>query len=360
LPRRSYTRRRATVESPPFSKGEPGRISRLFLGLVIILHGLAVADAPDGMVWIPGGEFTMGAEHLEAWPNEAPEHRVRVDGFWMDSHEVTNAAFKTFVDATGHVTTAEVAPTLEEIMAQTPPGTPPPPPELLQPGSLVFFAPEVGDEPGGVASWWKWTPGANWRHPEGPGSSIDDRMDHPVVHVSWEDATAYAEWAGKRLPTEAEWEYAARGGLEGKKFVWGNEPPSDTAIFANIWQGRFPHENLASDGFVRTAPVGSFDANGYGLYDMAGNVWEWCADWYRANWHERKKAKGVVENPPGPPASFGPEPQRVIKGGSFLCHASYCSSYRPSARQGQAIDTGTSHVGFRCVKDGSQGEIDPE
>jgi len=312
----------------------------------------ATAEAPEGMVWIPGGEFTMGAEHLEAWANEGPEHRVRVDGFWMDTHEVTNAAFAKFVEATGHVTTAEQAPSLEAIMDQSPPGTPPPPPEMLVPGSLVFAKPD--GRALGVASWWQWTPGANWRHPEGPESSIRDRMDHPVVHVSWEDAAAYAEWAGKRLPTEAEWEFAARGGLEGKRFVWGEAPPSDTAIFANIWQGRFPHENLATDGFERTATVGSFDPNGYGLHDMAGNVWEWCSDWYRANWHERKKAEGVVENPPGPPSSFGPEPQRVIKGGSFLCHASYCSSYRPSARQGQAVDTGTSHVGFRCVKDTSR------
>ena len=303
------------------------------------------------MVWIPGGEFTMGSEHLEAWANEGPEHRVRVDGFWMDSHEVTNAAFAEFVEATGYVTTAEQTPRLEDIVAQSPAGAPPPPPEMLVPGSLVFIAPEDGA--GGVASWWHWTPGANWRHPEGPGSLIADRMDHPVVHVSWEDANAYAAWAGKRLPTEAEWEYAARGGLEGELFVWGNTPPSDTAIFANIWQGRFPVSNLAKDGYEGTAPVGSFDANGYGLHDMAGNVWEWCADWYRANWHERKAASGTVENPQGPSSSFGAEPQRVLKGGSFLCHASYCSSYRPSARQGQAVDTGTSHVGFRCVKDGS-------
>ena len=315
------------------------------------MHALtAAAETPEGMVWIPGGEFTMGSEHPEAWPNEAPEHRVRVDGFWMDTHEVTNAEFAEFVEETGHVTTAEVAPSLEEIMAQAPPGTPPPPEELLVPGSLVFVMPDGNGAPGE----WRWVPGADWRHPEGPGSSIEERMDHPVVHVSWEDAAAYAEWAGKRLPTEAEREYAARGGLEGKRFVWGDEPPTDTRIFANIWQGRFPLENTAADGQERTAPAGSFEPNGYGLYDMAGNVWEWCADWYRPDWHAQKAGEEVVENPQGPSASEGPEPQRVIKGGSFLCHASYCASYRPSARQGQAIDTGTSHVGFRCVKDGDE------
>lgn len=309
---------------------------------------------PAGMVWIPGGEFTMGTDTELGWPDERPAHRVRVDGFWMDETEVTNSQFAAFVEATGYVTTAEKAPSLEEIMSQVAPGTPPPPADKLVPGSLVFTPPAGPVRLDDFSQWWKWTPGASWKHPLGPGSGLDDLGDHPVVHVSWDDAVAYAAWAGKRLPTEAEWEFAARGGLRDKPYVWGDEKPSDTKIFANLWQGEFPHHNTARDGFERTAPVRSFAPNGYGLYDMAGNVWEWCADWYQRNLYRTRAGRGVPDNPKGPERSDDPTrpytPQRVQRGGSFLCNDSYCSRYRPSARHGCSPDSGMSHVGFRCVR----------
>jgi formylglycine-generating enzyme len=311
-------------------------------------------SAPPGMIWIPGGEFSMGSNSSLAWPDEKPAHPVRVDGFWMDATEVTNAQFRAFVDKTGYKTTAERAPTLESIMAQVPPGTPPPTPESLVAGSLVFTQPKGEVSLDNYSQWWVWTPGADWRHPEGPSSNLQGRDDLPVVHVSWDDAAAYAKWAGKRLPTEAEWEFAARGGLKGKDFSWGDDPPSDKNRVANIWQGKFPTSNTAADGFERTAPVKSFPPNGYGLYDMAGNVWEWCSDWYDRSLHERLAQKGVVINPAGPNRSNDPQQPyailRVQKGGSFLCHESYCLRYRPSARHGGSIDTGMSHVGFRCVR----------
>lgn len=309
---------------------------------------------PPGMVWIKGGEFTMGTDSELGWPDEKPSHRVRVDGFWMDETEVTNAQFRRFVDATGYVTTAEKAPTAEEILSQSPPGTPPPPPELLVPGSLVFTPPAGPVKLDDYAQWWNWTPGASWRHPEGPASGLEGRDDHPVVHVSWDDAVAYAAWAGKRLPTEAEWEFAARGGLEGKSYVWGEDPPGANGKWqANIWQGDFPWRNTKEDGFDRTAPVRSFAPNGYGLYDMAGNVWEWCADRYRADLYQSRAGHGVVVNPAGPAESADPAnpfaPSRVQRGGSFLCNDCYCSRYRPSARHGCSPDSSMSHAGFRCV-----------
>jgi sulfatase modifying factor 1 len=277
--------------------------------------------APHGMVWVPGGEFTMGTTGDLGWPDEKPAHRVRVDGFWMDETEVTNAQFRAFVEATGYVTTAEKPPDVEELLRQRPPGTLPPP-ETPRPGSLVFVptgGPVKLDDP---TQWWKWTEGADWRHPEGPGSSIDGKDDHPVVHVSWDDAVAYARWAGKRLPTEAEWEFAARGGLDGKPYVWRDEPFSPEKPQANIWQGEFPWKNTALDGHERTAPVKSYAANGYGLYDMAGNVWEWCADWYDYRLYQRRAGGGAVVNPQGPERSYNPArpfmPERVQKGGSFL------------------------------------------
>jgi len=310
-------------------------------------------EAPPGMVWIPRGEFTMGTNVDTGWPDERPAHRVRVTGFFMDETEVTNAQFRAFVEATRHQTTAERAPTAEEILKQSPPGTPPPPKEKLVAGSMVFQMSEGPVDTRDFSKWWRWVPGASWRQPEGPGSNLEGRDDHPVVHVSWDDATAYARWAGKRLPTEAEWEFAARGRLDSKPYVWGDESPSDTRIFANLWQGQFPHRNTKGDGYERTAPVKSFKANGFGLYDMSGNVWEWCNDWYDRESHSRRSGTGVTVNPKGPERTFDPvhpyEPRRVQKGGSFLCNDSYCSRYRPAARHGCSPDTGMSHVGFRCV-----------
>jgi formylglycine-generating enzyme required for sulfatase activity len=310
---------------------------------------------PPGMKRIPGGEFTMGSADERLPRNERPAHRVRVDEFWMDETEVTNAEFRAFVEATGYVTTAEKKPDWEEMKKFARPGSPKPEESRLVAGSMVFTptvepVPILGPED--YRQWWTWVPGACWEHPEGPGSTIDGKDDHPVVHVSWDDATAYALWAGKRLPTEAEWEFAARGGLDGKRYLWGDNPPGESKL-ANIWQGAFPHTNTAADGFVRTAPIRSYPANGYGLFDMAGNVWEWCSDWYRADEYERRVGKAMPTNPQGPAESWDPNepwaPRRVTRGGSFLCHVSYCESYRPAARRGTPPDTGMSHLGFRCV-----------
>jgi formylglycine-generating enzyme len=309
--------------------------------------------APAGMLWIPGGEFTMGTDSDLGWADEKPSHRVRVDGFWMDQTDVTNAEFRRFVEATGYVTTAEKPPDPDEILAQMPPGTPRPPKENLVAGALVFTPTKGPVSLRDFSQWWKWTPGANWRHPEGPGSEIKDKDDHPVVQVSWDDAMAYCKWAGKRLPTEAEWEFAARGGLDNKPYVWGDDVPTDTNIHANIWQGEFPYKNTATDGFVRTSPVKTFPPNGFGLYDMSGNVWQWCSDWYQADLYRTRANEGLIVNPQGPAKSFDPRqpycPLRVQKGGSFLCCDSYCTRYRPSARHGCTPDTGMSHIGFRCV-----------
>jgi formylglycine-generating enzyme required for sulfatase activity len=309
------------------------------------------------MVWVPGGEFTMGTDSDLGWDDEKPAHRVQVDGFWMDETDVTNAQFQKFVDATGYVTTAEKPPDPEEVLRQLGPDAPPPPKENLVPSSLVFV-PTAGPVPltGPRAhrQWWKWTPGANWKHPEGPSSNIAGREDHPVVHVSWHDAVAYAQWAGKRLPTEAEWEFAARGGLDNKPYVWGDEKPgADGKWQCNIWQGDFPYRNSAEDGYARTSPVKAFSPNGYGLYDMSGNVWQWCSDWYQRNLYQSRAGAGVIANPAGPDKSSDRTrryaPLRVQKGGSFLCNDAYCTRYRPSARQSCTPDTGMSHMGFRCV-----------
>jgi formylglycine-generating enzyme len=311
---------------------------------------------PSGMVWIPGGELTMGNDSKLGRKDEKPAHRVRVDGFFMDETDVTNAQFREFVEATGYVTTAERTPTVEEIMRQSRPGTEPPSPEQLVPGSIVFVPPNnevplnIQDD---FKQWQKWTPEANWRHPEGPSSTIEGLDDHPVVHVSWDDAKAYATWAGKRLPTEAEWEFAARGGLESKTFVWGDEPFSEEHPQCNTFQGHFPDKNTAKDGYLRTSPVKAFPPNGYGLYDMAGNVWQWCDDWYLPEAYALVAGRGVVVNPTGPAASFDPRvrpAERVQRGGSFLCSVGYCFNYRPSARNGCTPDSGMSHLGFRCVK----------
>lgn len=295
--------------------------------------------APDGMAWIPGSTFVMGSE--AGRPDEAPAHEVRVDGFWMDTTEVTVSQFAAFVEATGYVTVAE-----RDLDPADFPGADP---ALLVPGSLCFTPPDHAVSHADFTAWWAWVPGANWRQPEGPGSSVEGRERHPVAHVAWDDAMAYAEWAGRRLATEAEWEFAARGGLEGARFTWGDAPPDSLHPLANIWQGRFPELDTAEDGFRGTAPVGSFAPNGYGLYDMAGNVWEWVLDRYRPDWY----GESPRDNPRGPETSFDPaEPglaKRVVRGGSFLCHATYCESYRPSARMKNSEDSATGHTGFRTV-----------
>jgi len=312
----------------------------------------APGEAPEGMVWIPGGVFTMGSEHPTAGPGEGPAHIVEVQGFWMDAAEVTNAQFRKFVEATGYKTVAERPVDWEELKKQLPPGTPKPPEEVLQPGSLVFTPPDHAVGLRDYSQWWTWMTGADWRRPQGPASSIEGKDDYPVVHIAYEDALAYAKWAGKRLPTEAEWEFASRGGLDGKPFAWGDELNPGGAFRANFFQGAFPHRNSAQDGYAGAAPVKSFPPNPYGLYDIIGNVWEWSADWYRPDTYAQR-AK-TVSNPTGPAESFDPQepliPKRVIKGGSFLCSNEYCSNYRPSARMATAVDSGQEHLGFRCVK----------
>lgn len=349
------------------SQPQRGRIARYAMVLAALVIGFvgayltvcALANkspvAEAGMVYVPGGEFTMGTSSELGWPNEKPAHRVRVESFYIDTTEVTNAEFAKFVEATGYRTTAERKPDLKEIMSQVPPGTPPPSAEMLVPGSLVFTPPREKVLLDNIALWWTWTPGASWRHPEGPGSDIKDRMNHPVVHVSWDDAQAYARWAGKRLPTEAEWECAARAGNDNATYIWGEQRPDDQhQNLANIWQGEFPNRNTQQDGYVRTAPVKSFPPNKLGLYDMSGNVWEWCNDWYDYDLYKKQAAEGIVANPQGPTRSNNPgnpyAQERVQRGGSFLCHESYCTRYRPSARQGTTPDSGMSHAGFRCAK----------
>ncbi|MBL8964203.1 MAG: formylglycine-generating enzyme family protein [Phycisphaerae bacterium] len=317
------------------------------------------ADRVNGMVWIPGGEFKMGSTDPLARPDERPVHRVRVSGFWMDRTEVTNAQFAEFVKATGYKTVAERPVDWEELKKQVPEGTPKPDVSMLAPGSLVFTPPSQPVSTQNAAAWWTWTPGANWRHPRGPDSDTVGLENHPVVHVAHVDAVAFATWAGKRLPTEAEWEFAARGGLDGRVNVWGDEPVD--AKRCNIWQGQFPDKNTEEDGFILTSPVRSFPPNGYTLYDMAGNVWEWCSDLYRPDTYARQVLdvggpSTVIDNPKGPERSFDPRnpyspESRVHRGGSFLCNDVYCASYRPSARMAAPPDTGMSHLGFRCVSD---------
>lgn len=310
---------------------------------------------PPNMVWIPGGEFIMGSDNADSKKDEKPPHKVKVDGFWMDVTPVTNKQFQEFVDATHYVTTAEKAPTLQEIMSQVPPGTPPPKPEMLVPASLVF---KPTTSPVALVSnrlWWEWKPGANWKHPTGPESSIIGKEDHPVVQISWFDANAYAKWAGKRLPTEAEWEFAAYGGQKEIKYVWGNEEFSETAPQANIWQGEFPYKSNKPNGYIGTTPVKSYSPNPYGLYDMSGNVWQWCSDLYHASHYKKESKKEISINPTGPKTSFDPEEpyaiKHVHKGGSFLCHQSYCKGYRIAARMKTCPDTSLNHLGFRCVQD---------
>ncbi len=300
---------------------------------------------PD-MLWIPGGEFRMGSD--VHYPEEAPAHRVHVDGFWMDRTPVTNQQFLKFVQETGYVTYAEIPPRAEDYPGALP--------EMLKPGSLVFHKPKVrGDLK--LCNWWNFVHGAYWRRPLGLNSSLDGMDDHPVVHVAWRDVSAYAKWAGKEIPTEAEWEFAARGGIDQAEFAWGDQLAPSGQMMANFWQGEFPWQNLRTDGYERTSPVGSFPANGYGLIDMIGNVWEWTADWFSAKHsHEQMKACCMPRNPRGGPEerSYDPIerikiPRKVLKGGSHLCAPNYCRRYRPAARFPHPVDTSTGHVGFRCI-----------
>ena len=297
-----------------------------------------------GMVWIPGGSFVMGSD--QHYPEEAPASRTQVDGFWMDRAPVTNAQFKTFVKATGHVTVAERPPdaTLYPFADA----------EQLKPASIVFVAPPGPIRRGNHYSWWHYIAGADWRHPEGPGSSIRGREQHPVVHIAWDDAAAYASWIGKQLPSEIEWERAAWGGREGCEFAWGDALHPGGIPVANTFQGDFPHHNSRLDGYERTSPVGAFPANGYGLVDMIGNVWEWTTSWYGPHNAEPSGCCSAADEA-GREASIdkqsqhGASPRKVVKGGSYLCAPSYCQRYRPAARMAQGIDTSTGHMGFRCV-----------
>jgi formylglycine-generating enzyme len=312
-----------------------------------------VSDAPGSppfpdMVWIPGGTFRMGSDRH--YPEERSVHRATVDGFWMDRSPVTNERFRCFVEATGHTTFAEIPPDPADYPGALP--------DMLYAGSLVFVKPPARVELHQICNWWQFMRDADWRHPQGPGSSVDKLERHPVVHVAYGDAESFARWEGKVLPTEAEWEFAARGALDGAAYAWGNEFMPGGRMMANTWQGEFPWQNLKLDGYEGTSPAGSYPANGYGLYDMIGNVWEWTTDWYQPNHpDEKQKACCVPRNPRGGGESDSyddsqPEiriPRKVLKGGSHLCSPNYCRRYRPAARFPEPIDTSTSHVGFRCI-----------
>ena len=366
-----------------------GTHRRWFLVAVVVLGAVAVAAAmawkgqpsvaavtpasgpadgvsvPSDMVWVPPGVFLMGSDSKLAQPNERPAHAVSVPGFWMDVTHVSNDQFAEFVRQTGYVTTAEQKPDWETIRVQLPPGIPKPPDEVLVAGAMVFVGTAGPVDLNDYSQWWRYVPGANWRNPQGPGSTIDGKGDHPVVQVSYDDALAYARWAGKRLPTEAEWEYAARGGLEQATYVWGDELMPDGKPMANYWDTRqrsFPVVSPKAGGAEGTVPVRTFLPNGYGLHDMTGNAWQWVADWYDAAYFSKQAQLGKgqpLENPAGPERSFDPSepgvpvdaPKRVIRGGSFLCNEDYCLSYRPSARRGSDPYSAMSHVGFRLVKD---------
>lgn len=305
----------------------------------------------EGMVFIPGGNFDMGGDNEEARSDEFPKHQVTVSSFWMDIAEVTNSQFKKFVDATGYTTTAERKIDWDEISIMLPPDTPKPHDSLLSPASLVFKEVSTSNL-NDYSKWWSLVKGANWKQPFGPGSDIIGKENFPVVHVSWEDANAYCEWSGKRLPTEAEFEFASRAGKINSVYTWGDEKVDNGVLKANTWDGEFPKKNTIKDKFYYAAPVKSFKPNNYGLYDLAGNVWEWCSDWYHANYYSMLPKQGSVD-PTGPDSSYDPvEPfseKKVIRGGSFLCNDSYCSGYRNAARMKTTPDSSSLHTGFRTV-----------
>ena len=318
----------------------------------IILKSEKKSRDYKNMVLIPGGVFSMGGDG-DGWKDEFPKHKVEIDSFWMDINEVTNNQFLEFVNSTGYITTAERNIDWNQIKKDLPPNTPKPDDSYLVPSSLVFFPTSGAVNLNDVSQWWKFINGANWRQPQGPGSNIDGKGNHPVVHVSWYDAIAYCEWAGSRLPTEAEWEYASRGGIIDATFSWGNEDLDEGKLKANTWNGNFPYYNSKDDGFIYTADVRSFEPNGYGLFDMSGNVWEWCSDWYDENYYY-SVSEILSINPQGPPKSYDSnEPyaqKKVSRGGSFLCHKSYCTGYRNSMRMKSTPDTSSMHTGFRTVR----------
>jgi len=317
-------------------------------------------DTLNKMVLIPAGSFLMGADDSTGMADEYPKHRVDIASFWMDEHEVTKAEFARFVAATGYVTTAEQPISKAELIASLPPGTPEPDSAtlatMMAPGALVFTPPDHAVPFNDISQWWSFVPGTSWKHPEGPGSNIANRDHEPVTQVSWLDAQAYAKWAGKRLPTEAEWEYAARGALSGSLYPWGNEPLTTGKAKANTWNGNFPYKNTKTDGYYGAAPVKSYSPNGYQLYDMAGNVWEWCEDWYDANYYIQGE-KGA-KNPAGPAEGLDPDDpgqaKRVIRGGSYMCSDEYCRGYRVSARMKSTPESGLSNLGFRCARSVNQ------
>jgi formylglycine-generating enzyme required for sulfatase activity len=329
--------------------------NKVVFGPTVVNTGEPAMKAPTGMAWIPGGEFSMGAQDppgmddvgMKATLDSRPVHRVYVDGVFMDKTDVTNTEFERFVKATGYVTVAERKPRAEDY-----PGAPP---ENLVAGSVVFSPPGHPVSLDNYFQWWSYVQGANWRHPQGPKTSIVGKGNYPVVQVAYEDAQAYAKWVGKRLPTEAEWEFAARGGLAGKPYVWGDEFKPHGKFMANTHEGHFPNSDTGEDGYVGEAPVAHYPANGYGLYDMAGNVWQWTSDWYRPDYYKQLSAMGVVRNPKGPESAWDPsEPghqKKVHRGGSFLCTEQYCSRYMVGTRGKGEVDTGTNHLGFRCVRD---------